>query len=118
MATVKYTQDNSNQDFTKITWIGIANGDTPEPFGGLSEYADRSVQVGGSNLDGATVTIQGSNDQANFHTLNDPLGNVMSFTAAGLKQILEYSDHVKPVTTGGGGSQSIDITLVAKRTRR
>ncbi len=118
MPTITPVQDNSNDDFTKITWSGIADGDTILPVKGLSEFADRSVQVGGADLDGATVTVQGSNDQSSFFTLNDPLGNVLSFTTAGLKQILEYTDHVKPATTGGGGSQSVDITLIAKRARR
>jgi hypothetical protein len=117
MATITPVQDSSNQDFTKITWSNIADGDTILPFAGLSEYADRSVQVDGDDFDGATVRLKGSNDQVSFYNMNDPLGNVLAFTAAGLMQVLEYTDHVKPFTTGGGGSQSVNVTLIAKRTR-
>jgi hypothetical protein len=118
MPTITPVQEIANDDFTKIVWSGIANGDTILPFSGLSEYSDRSVQVGGADLDGSTVLIQGSNDQVSFFTLNDPLGNVLSFTSAGLLHVLEYTDHVRPAIAGGGGSQSVDITMIAKRTRR
>ncbi len=75
---------------------------------------DRSVQAVGT-FDSATVVMQGSNDGTNWVTLTDPLGNAISFTATGLKQISELTRYIRPSTSGGGGSQDIDVHLLAKR---
>lgn len=114
MATITPVMTRPNDDAIKVTWSAIANGDTIQAFHGFSEYADRSVQVGGT-IDSSTVVIQGSNDGTTFATLNDPLGNALSFTSAGLKAILEYVEFIKIATSGGGGSQNVDVTLIAKR---
>jgi hypothetical protein len=81
----------------------------------LAEYADRSVQVQGT-FGGATITIQGSNDGTNWHTLNDFEGDALSFTSAGLRMIAEPTAYIKPVTAGGSSS-SVVITIAGLRKR-
>lgn len=108
---------NLNDDAARVTWTGVAFGDTCTPAKGLSEYADRSVQLAGT-FGGATLAVRGSNDESNYETLTDPLGVAISRTSAGLKQIVEFTHTVKPELTGGDGTTSITVTVVAKRLRR
>lgn len=71
-------------------------------------YVDRSVQVAGS-LGGGTVTLQGSNDGSNYEVLTDATGAVLSFTASGLKQVLQVTRYIKPVITG---ATSPDVQII------
>lgn len=61
-------------------------------------WADRSVQVGttGDNFNAGTVIIEGSNDGVLWQTLKDPAGAALSFTAAGLRQVLESTAFIRP----------------------
>jgi hypothetical protein len=65
-------------------WAALGAGDvgaivTPDYVGA----ADRSAQMEGSFGSG-TCTFEGSNDGINFHTLSNPIGTPLSFTAPGL----------------------------------
>lgn len=118
MATITPdVNNNESEDYVKVTWLNIADGDTIEAVRGLSEYSDRSIEIYG-NIDGGTVTINGSNEGSAFFNLNDPMGNALSFSANGLAAILEFTDYIQPSTTGGGASQATNIILIAKRPRR
>jgi len=62
------------------------------------------VQVFGT-FGGATIAIHGSNDGGtNFAALNDTGGTVIGIATAKIKAILENSEQIKPVTSGGSGS--------------
>lgn len=89
--------------------LGIA--DTGNPVT-LTDGADRSIQVEGT-FGGATVTVQGSNDGTNWETLRDPLGNLLTFTAAGLKAILEMTIYTRVISAGGTGT-AITATLATR----
>lgn len=80
----------------------------------MTGSADRSVQIIGT-FDSATVVIQGSNDGTNWASLTDPQGNAISKTAAALEAISELTRYVRPLTSGGGGSQSLTVLLLVKR---
>lgn len=102
---------------TRVAWLNCANGDTGNPVG-LSVYQDRSVQVLGTFGAGGSVTIQGSNDGGTtWSTLTDPLGNALTFTAAGIKQIVELPYQVRPSVTAGDGTTAIDVWLHARGAR-
>lgn len=73
---------------------------------------DRSVQVTGT-FGGGTVLIEGSNDGVTWFTLNDLSAAALSFTANGLKQILELTRYIRP--RASVAVTSVVITLVAKR---
>lgn len=63
------------------------------------QWADKSVQVGvtGDTFNAGTVVIEGSNNGIDWFTLHDSGGtNTLSFTAAGLKQMLEVTAYVRP----------------------
>lgn len=117
MATRKPDARPINDDAMRVIWSGIQNGDTCEAWEGGSEYGDRSVQISGTPGTGS-LAIQGTNTGSDFVTLTDPLGVLLTALASGLKQIIEYTFSVKPVLSGGDGSTSFTVTLVARRNRR
>jgi hypothetical protein len=95
------------------TWANVTAADTASAIecGG---YVDKSVQFTGT-FNGATAVMKGSNDGITFETLTDPQGNDISKTAVDLEQITEATRHIQPTFSGGGGSQSISVTIFAVR---
>ena len=100
-------------EISLTTWGPVAAGDTCAPFV-LSVYSDRVVQVEGV-FGGASVALQGSNDGENYHTLTDPQGNALSFSAGGLETVMELPYYIKPAPSGGDGTTSLTITLSGRR---
>jgi len=96
-------------------WLGLQNGDTGDWIE-VSAWQDRTVQVNGTWGVGGSVSIQGTNrvDKASPQTLRDPGGNALTFTADGMKAILELPRYIRPVCTAGDGTTAIDITLNAR----
>lgn len=96
------------------TWslAGAVSGDM---FDGveLSGNADRSVQFVGTVT--ATIVVQGSNDNTNWETLTDGLGNNLSFTAAGLKQICELTRYIRPAVISGTAGSGCKCLIVTRR---
>lgn len=106
-----------SDDAVRVTWA-LGPGDAAESYGGLHEFADRSVQFEG-DFDGGTLAMQGSNSGSTFETLSDPTGVAITATAAKLRQVVEYTAEVKPVATVAlGAGAAVTVTLVAKRMRR
>lgn len=73
----------------------------------MSAWQDRTVHLFGT-FNGATVVIEGSNEAAptvggagNAITLRDPASNSLSFTAAGMKAILELPRWIRPRCSSG-----------------
>lgn len=97
--------------WTPMTFSGSDVGIPISNFSG----ADRSVQVEGTF--GATpgVVIEGSNDGTNYETLNDHLGNALTFTAKGIKSIDQICRFVRPRVTGGDGTTSLTVTILTRR---
>lgn len=89
-----------------IKWLSVTEADTCAAVA-IPTHADRSVQVTGT-FGGATVLIQGSNDGSTYATLTTPADAALSFTATGLKQILESTAYIKPSISGGTG-QTLNI---------
>lgn len=112
IAPVK-TWGGSKQDGSTfiITWTPVTSADSCQAVS-FPEYSDRSVQVLGT-FNSASVAIHGSNDGGTtFAALNDPTSTVIALTAAGIKAVLENTDQIKPVITGGGGSQSLTVAIL------
>lgn len=112
MATVPSTITRAKPfaDAWIISW-SLSNADEGVPMD-LPQANDKSVQVAGT-LAGATIVIQGSNDGVNWETLQDPEGAALSFSASGLRGILEHTRYIRPVSSGGSGS-AISVTIFAK----
>jgi len=107
-------QLGSSDDRVMVTtWSDITNADTCQAVRHVS-VAYRCVQVAGT-FGSATVVFHGSNDGTNYVVLKDIWGNAISVTSAAIKQIGEIPLHFKPVISGGGGTQDLEITLVERR---
>lgn len=101
-------------------WTGLTKRtlDTGEPLN-LAAFADRSVQVKGTFGTGGTVIIEGSNDRESdtpiYAQLVDPQGNAISFTAAGIEQVLESTYLIRPRVTAGDGTTDLTVTILVRR---
>lgn len=99
-----------------LEWTGLLQGDDGE-WKPLSYWNDKCLHMYGT-LDGATVTLQGSNESAptagNAVGLTDPTQTAISFTVKGIKQVLENPLFVRPVVTGGDGTTNLTVRLVCR----
>lgn len=100
-----------------VTWEALTNVETSGTAVQGYGYADRSIQVVGT-FNGATVTIQGSNDGTNWVSMTDVLGNAISMTTAGLKQIVEITRYIRPSVTSAGASTDVDVLMFMKAHKR
>lgn len=112
MAITTTTENLGSGDIRVVKFAGATTGDA-SPTIELCEWSDRSVQVAGT-FGGATVTVEGSNDGANWATLNDAQGNALEITAAKIKQLLEVVRYMRASVTGGAGT-SLTVTVLLRR---
>lgn len=117
MATVSATINQVSNNVMRFQWtLTQANAlghPIPERY---ADFADRSVQIAGT-FDSATIVLEGSNDGSNYATLTDPQGNAISKAAAAIEQVTEGVLFARPSASGGGASQSVVVTVVARRNR-
>jgi hypothetical protein len=115
MATVNpaVTSLGGDGSLKAVTWTGITNANADGAPIEWGQWADRCVQVTGT-FGGATLTLQGSNDGTNWVTLNNAQGTAATFTAAGLRQIVELPRFVRPLLSGGSGSD-LAVALFMRR---
>jgi hypothetical protein len=99
-----------------IEWAAISGGD-----GGswqlLGHYNDKCVHVYGTFSGGATITLQGSNQDStpsSGFSLTDPTQTIISFIAEGGRQVLENPLYIRPVLTAGDGSTALTVRLVCR----
>lgn len=120
-----------------FTGAGPLNGNpvgSPSPGAGSSGvgfvagYADKTFQCSGTFGVGATVTIQGSNDGANWFTLTTPSGIPgalgtpagATFTTAsggGIEQVTEACQFYRPALAGGDGTTALTVAMFARKTQ-
>ncbi len=99
------------------TWSNIDSTDDQGDDFDSAAHSDKCVQLTGT-FTATTMLIEGSNDGTNYATLTDPQGNPLSFTAAGIEQILENPRYVRPRASASGGSTDVTVTIVARKTLR
>lgn len=109
--TISHASEVPTRDVWIINWPAMGNADTGTTVG-CAGSSDRCVQFSGT-FGGATIVLQGSNDGTNWSTLQDPQGNSISKTSAGIFQVLDLTRYIRPVTSGGSGT-SIDVNLLVK----
>lgn len=117
MAVVGYTITNKDiqEGCILVTWAAMGKGDTGKPFQ-IAEVpmpSDRSVHVIGTP-DGETLTIEGTNEKVatTYTTLDDASGDALTFTTAGIKQILPICNWIRPSMSGSGAGASITVNLL------
>lgn len=111
MATIaKVLIPSQRQRVQGIKWEAVGNADVGAPHE-MAAWPDRTVQLVGT-WGSATIVIQGSNDGNTWATLRDPAGNDLSFSANGLKAILENPRYIRPSSSGGTGTD-VDVIIYA-----
>src|SRR3990172_8359626 len=94
----------------KLVWSGLLNTDSGD-WVDLGALSDKTMQVLGTFGVGGTLVIQGSNDGGTTAaTLTDEQGTALSFTAAGMKLILQNPEKIRPLVTGG--DETTDLTVI------
>ena len=106
---------NGNLNIRQVVWGALAKGDAGDTLGpDLALWSDRSIQVNGTFGASGTVVWEGSNDGVNFFTLTAPAGTSLTFTAAGLKQVLEGVLYARPRVTSGDGTTNLSVTVLLR----
>src|ERR1700688_2969484 len=114
--TLKDLPDEGTKFARVITWV-LTQADPVGQAIPIIEYQDRTVQVEGTFGAGGTGFFKGSNDAVNFHTLRDPLGVFLIYSAPDVRQVLEATAWVRPELTSGDGTTSLTVTLFMRKTR-
>lgn len=102
----------TNVEVVVVTWEEMGDDET-ETAVRIPGYTDCTVQIAGT-IGAGTVAIQGSNDNTNWVQLEDTEGAAMSFSATGMKGILQNPLWIRPVTSGGS-SNDVDVILNCRR---
>lgn len=111
MATIALTSTDRNKvnGAVILAWEALGNADDGAPYA-VPYAADITVQVIGT-FGGATVKLQGSNDGTNWFDLTKRGGtSAASFTAAGGASSNENPAYIRPVTSGGTGTD-VDVIV-------
>lgn len=114
MATKPVTIEILGERTIRATWANMANGDDGAPID-WPYYADRSVQVRGTFGAAGSVTMEGSNDGANFEALSDPRGNALAINSAKIEQVEDCCFRTRPRVTAGDGTTSLTVVLFARK---
>jgi len=114
MATISGTHVWIAKGVLKSVW-GPFTGTDVGTYLDAPFLPDKTVTVSGT-FDGSTTIIQ---DGLGV-TLNDSRGegNALSFTAANTVAINENPEKLRFSTSGGGGSQSLTVTIISQSARR
>jgi len=113
MAEATYTAKDGNTHLN--TWSLTSADATGNPVQ-RPGASDRSVHVFGA-FDGATVTIQGTLDGANYATIHDQGGVALTFVQAGILAVSENVLAIRPVLSGGSGSAAVTVHLFSRSTK-
>jgi hypothetical protein len=116
MALVSYSKafpDSCNQVVGIFSWSAMQNGDEGQPVE-LANFADRTIQVAGLFGAGGNVRVEGSIDGVNYVVLTDPQGNDLNINSGKIESVTELVRYIRPVISGGDGSTSLNVTLLAR----
>ena len=112
MATIALTSTNRNvvNGAIVLTWEALGDADDGAPFA-LPFKASITMQAIGT-FGSATVALQGSNDGTNWAPLQwkGKTATALSVTAAGMAEAVECPAFIRPVTTGGTGTD-VDVIV-------
>lgn len=110
MATITHSQYNGQAGSNTVTvlWETMGNDDTGTAVQ-IAPWADRTISAQGT-FGSATVTLQGSEDNSTWRTLDDNTGTAITFTADGSKVIAQNPRYIR-VTTAGGTGTDLDVYI-------
>lgn len=115
-AVIASTQDTEVRGQKLYTWTGIGTNSATlgDPVDAVGQRA--VIQLpDATNINGRTVTVEGSNDGTNYATLKDEAGNAVSFTAAGIFVVSMLPKYIRPKTTGSTSSTGVAIAIATQK---
>lgn len=95
------------------TWANLINGEAGDHIE-VTPYTDKSVQVVGTFGVGGSVTIEGSNDGANWAVLTGPQGNDLRLTTAKIEFVSEATWFLRPRIDAGDGTTDLTVSIFLK----
>lgn len=117
MATITASASRIGENTVVVEWAGLTQtGADDGSWFQMTPGADRSVHITGTLGVGGTLVIEGSNapTPTSGVTLTDPQGNNLSFTAVDrIEQVAEYTRWIRPRVTGGDGTTSFTVRMLA-----
>lgn len=113
MAEIAYTQSRTSNGDTLITWTGVTEADTFQALQLGGTVSHLFIQIGGT-FGGATVVVNGSNDDSVYGILTDQSATAISATSALVSSIYEKPLYIQP-SASGGTSQSLTVKLLLRR---
>lgn len=119
MATIEYSNAPKKlqlgfENVAVISWTLLTTTNNVGREINMPSRSDKEVQISGTPGSGGSVKIEGSNNGTDWYTLSDPDSNLLVFTAAGGKTILNNPVYVRPNVTAGDGTTSFTVTLCMK----
>lgn len=103
-----------------VAWLLTTSTLTGSPVSAI-EFAERTVQISGTFGALATLTMQGSNDDdppSTWFPLTDKSNTAIAATSAGGnigKSITETTRWIRPILSGGDGTTTLRVALIAYR---
>lgn len=117
--TAKTVTPYPELNLLRVNWLLIPVSTVGDPDTLHQDFADRCVQVTGTFGAGGSVTIQGSNDDGTtWSTLKDAFGTALTFTSAGIAQITELPQYIRPSVTAGDGTTAINVRIFMRGVRQ
>jgi hypothetical protein len=111
--TSSITTVGSPDGVPSVRWVNIGDADTCTPFIMRQQYGlAASVQVVGT-FGGATMTIQVSNDGTNWVTAQGVDNTGITFTSTGYREFSLSAAYVRPLISGGAGS-NLSVIMVLR----
>ena len=96
------------------TWTNLNGANNTGVAIKFPQHSDRTVQVTGC-FNAGTIVIEGSNDGSTYANLTDPSAGAASFTAAGIKQLVEAPLFVRPKVVANGAATDVAVTMLLRR---
>jgi hypothetical protein len=117
MTTVPYaTLGQAFADYQMFTWTPLTTANSDGQPAQYTGSAERTIQVSGTFGAGGTVIWEGTLDGTNWFQVKDPSSTLISFSAGGLKAILEDPIFVRPrISSGGDGTTAITCIMKVRR---
>jgi hypothetical protein len=110
MAEIKATVTYPRKKVARVTWSGLAGGDTGS-WEFIPGYPDKTVHIYGT-FGTSTVSIEGSNETvpANGAVLDDGDGQALSGISATKASVLQQgAANIRPVVSAGTGA---NVTVI------
>ncbi len=96
----------------QVVWSGLLNTDTGDPVI-VAPFSNLTVHADGV-FGGATVALQGSNNNVAYGSLRDHQGVAIALTVDTIVQAAQENPlFVRPILSGGDANTNLVVTLIA-----